>query len=69
MSGVCSIDDNAVFSPFYPRAWPWRPPDTGLFDLPPTPQSKTLNIGSASANFSSSLALVLQQNKQPKKKW
>ena len=55
----------AVFSMFYPRAWPWWTPDTGLFYLPPT--SPTQNIGSAPANFS--LALFLQRNKQFKKYW
>ena len=64
MSGVCSIDENAVISIFYPRAWPWRPPDSYLFYLSPPP---TQNIGSAPANFVCSFDLFLQRNKQYKK--
>ena len=56
----------AVFSSFYPKEWPWWPPDFCLFYLPPPP---TQNIGSAPANFFSSLALFLQQNKQSNNYW
>ena len=45
MSGVCLINENAVFSTFYTKAWPWLPPYTGLFYLPPTPtQLKTEDV-------------------------
>jgi hypothetical protein len=64
-AGCVQLMIYAVFSTFYPRAWPWWPPETGLFYLPPP--SPTQNIGSAPANFSSSLALFLQRNKQFKK--